>query len=185
MQTDLAWLHWLYRQKRAEGGTRSPVDLVIAMLAKRYPLGIDDDAERELAVGKIYDVTVNEDNPKPTDWENKLNTPIRELNFCVRTHNCLVSANIETVRDLMKHSDSQLMIIRSFGKTSLAEVKRKLTAMGLIPQPAAPDASEPIDEPSGALPAASEPEIDPEPVVAVDRRPASTDDYTAEIGEQI
>jgi DNA-directed RNA polymerase subunit alpha len=61
----------------------------------------------------------------------KLNMPIQELELSVRASNCLESAKIETVGQLAKMTDADLLKIRSFGKTSLREVKRKLTDLGL------------------------------------------------------
>jgi DNA-directed RNA polymerase subunit alpha len=61
----------------------------------------------------------------------KLNMSIQELDLSVRANNCLESAKIATVRDLVKKTDSELLKVRSFGKTSLREVKRKLADMGL------------------------------------------------------
>jgi DNA-directed RNA polymerase subunit alpha len=61
----------------------------------------------------------------------KLNTPIQELELSVRAGNCLEAANIETVGDLVKMTESDLLKIRSFGKTSLREIRRKLADMGL------------------------------------------------------
>ena len=61
----------------------------------------------------------------------KLNMPIQELELSVRASNCLESAKIETVGQLAKMTDADLLKIRSFGKTSLREVKRKLADIGL------------------------------------------------------
>ncbi len=61
----------------------------------------------------------------------KLNMPIQELELSVRASNCLDSAKIETVGQLVKMADADLLKIRSFGKTSLREVKRKLADIGL------------------------------------------------------
>ena len=61
----------------------------------------------------------------------KLNMPIQELELSVRASNCLDSVKIETVGQLVKMTDSDLLKIRSFGKTSLREVKRKLADIGL------------------------------------------------------
>jgi DNA-directed RNA polymerase subunit alpha len=63
--------------------------------------------------------------------EQKLNMTIQELDLSVRANNCLESAKIQTVRDLVKKTDADLLKVRSFGKTSLREVKRKLADMGL------------------------------------------------------
>jgi len=61
----------------------------------------------------------------------KLATPITELDLSVRASNCLESAKIQTVADLVSREESDLLKVRSFGKTSLREVKRKLTDMRL------------------------------------------------------
>lgn len=65
------------------------------------------------------------------ELEAKLNTPIQELELSVRASNCLESAKIETVRELVQLSEAELLKIRSFGKTSLREIKRKLADVGL------------------------------------------------------
>jgi DNA-directed RNA polymerase subunit alpha len=61
----------------------------------------------------------------------KLNMPIQELELSVRAGNCLEAVKVNTVGELAKMSDSELLKIRSFGKTSLREVKRKLADIGL------------------------------------------------------
>lgn len=65
------------------------------------------------------------------ELEAKLNTAIQELELSVRASNCLESAKIETVRELVQLSEAELLKIRSFGKTSLREIKRKLADVGL------------------------------------------------------
>jgi len=56
---------------------------------------------------------------------------IEELDFSVRTYNCLKKANILTVGELTQISEVDLMNIRNFGKKSLTEVKEKLSELGL------------------------------------------------------
>ena len=63
--------------------------------------------------------------------EEKLNMPVQDLDLSVRANNCLESAKIGTVRDLVERPESDLLKVRSFGKTSLREVKRRLADMGL------------------------------------------------------
>jgi DNA-directed RNA polymerase subunit alpha len=65
------------------------------------------------------------------DLQHKLDMTVQELDLSVRANNCLESAKIATVRDLVKKNDNDLLKVRSFGKTSLREVKRKLADMGL------------------------------------------------------
>lgn len=61
----------------------------------------------------------------------KLNMPIQELDLSVRANNCLEAHRVQTVGDLVRMSESELLKIRSFGKTSLREVKRKVTNLGV------------------------------------------------------
>lgn len=65
------------------------------------------------------------------EMQKKLDMPIQELDLSVRANNCLESAKIQSVRDLVKKTDADLLKVRSFGKTSLREVKRKLADLGL------------------------------------------------------
>lgn len=65
------------------------------------------------------------------DLIRKLNMPIGELDLSVRSSNCLESARIDTVAQLAMQSEAELLKLRSFGKTSLREVKRKLNDIGL------------------------------------------------------
>jgi DNA-directed RNA polymerase subunit alpha len=63
----------------------------------------------------------------------KLSMSIHELELGVRSNNCLEVAEIETVGQLINISEAELLKIRSFGKTSLREVKRKLQDLDLSP----------------------------------------------------
>jgi len=61
----------------------------------------------------------------------KLMTPVSDMDLSVRACNCLESARIMTIADLVSHEEAALLKVRSFGKTSLREVKRKLIEMNL------------------------------------------------------
>ena len=56
---------------------------------------------------------------------------IFEIPFSNRIHNCFERANIETVRDLVRKTDIDLLMYKGFGPGSLYEVKEKLASMGL------------------------------------------------------
>ncbi len=83
----------------------------------------------ETVVGEVPE----EESKPPVDQEleAKLNTPIQELELSVRASNCLESVKVETVRQLVQMTEADLLKIRSFGKTSLREIKRKLADIGL------------------------------------------------------
>jgi DNA-directed RNA polymerase subunit alpha len=61
----------------------------------------------------------------------KLSMPIQELDLSVRASNCLEASHIETVEQLVKMTEADLLKLRSFGKTSLREIVRKLADIGL------------------------------------------------------
>lgn len=61
----------------------------------------------------------------------KLNMPINDLDLSVRASNCLESARIASVADLVSKTEADLLKVRSFGRTSLREVKKKLVDIGL------------------------------------------------------
>ena len=59
------------------------------------------------------------------------NFPIEELEFGVRSYNCLKRVGIETIGDLVSKTESELAQIPNFGKKSIEEVKETLGAHGL------------------------------------------------------
>ena len=62
---------------------------------------------------------------------NKLNMSVMDLDLTVRANNCLETAQVETVAELVVRDEASLLAVRSFGKTSLREVKKKLEDLGL------------------------------------------------------
>lgn len=61
----------------------------------------------------------------------KLDLPISELELSVRAANCMEIDAILTIGDLCSRTEDQLLGIRNFGKTSLHEIDKKLSARGL------------------------------------------------------
>jgi len=75
----------------------------------------------------------------------KLKLPISVLDPSARAENCLAAANIQTLGDLVKLTETDVLKIKNFGKTSMREVKKKLGDLGLtlgmeIPAEAPPQA---------------------------------------------
>lgn len=66
-----------------------------------------------------------------------LETTIEDLDFSVRTYNCLKRAGINTVGDLVARSEDDMMKVRNLGKKSLEEVIIKLEEMSLTLAPSA------------------------------------------------
>ncbi|HOA51907.1 MAG TPA: DNA-directed RNA polymerase subunit alpha [Thermogutta sp.] len=63
--------------------------------------------------------------------DSKLSVSLADLKFSTRTLTSLESAGIHTVRDLVAMTEQQLLDLRNFGETSLAEVKDRLATLGL------------------------------------------------------
>ena len=61
----------------------------------------------------------------------KLEMSLEQFDLTVRSNNCLESMNIRSVGELVRLTEADLLKIRSFGKTSLREIRRKLADMGL------------------------------------------------------
>ena len=49
---------------------------------------------------------------------------LRDINFSVRTSNCLSGMGVETLQELSEKSESELLCSKNFGKKSLAEVRK-------------------------------------------------------------
>lgn len=79
----------------------------------------------------VSDMTGVMDAKQKDSDSKKLETPIEELDFTVRSYNCLKRANVNTLGDLIDKSENEMMRIRNLGKKSLKEVMDKIKEMGL------------------------------------------------------
>jgi len=106
-------------------GTIDPADAIsdAAKILDRYLILFFDfqQQEEELAGAPEVESTT----------ARQLQTRIEDLDFSVRTSNCLRREGIGTVGELIQRSESDLMAIRNFGRKSLVEVKDKLASMDL------------------------------------------------------
>ncbi len=75
--------------------------------------------------------------PEPEIDEAKLRRnrylakPVAELELSVRASNCLETANIKTIRELVTKEEKDMLEYKNFGRTSLNEIKEQLANMGL------------------------------------------------------
>lgn len=83
---------------------------------------------QEEAVGELL---LEEKSGLSSELRGKLATPIEELELSVRSRNCLEAVELETVGDLVIRSGAELLKLRNFGKTSLAEIEGRLSEFGL------------------------------------------------------
>lgn len=115
-------------------GTVKPEDALVeaAKILRKHlnPFVQYYDLGEEVVTEHAPEVTVT---PTGVDDEmrEKLAMTIGQLELSVRASNCLQSAKIDTVSQLVQKAEADLLKLRSFGKTSLREVKRKLADLGL------------------------------------------------------
>lgn len=58
--------------------------------------------------------------------------PVDELDLSVRSQNCLRSANIKTIADLVSKNEGEMLHYRNFGRKSLAELGELIENFGLV-----------------------------------------------------
>jgi len=73
----------------------------------------------------------NQKNRQNDELKALLDRPIADLELSVRARNCLDSANLQTLKDLVIMSESEVMKLKNLGKTSLTEIKNRLAEKGL------------------------------------------------------
>jgi len=76
----------------------------------------------------LYD----EEIEKNKDQQTKiLETPISDFELSVRSRNCLKKMDINTLGDLLRITETELLAYKNFGETSLTEIKHMLDSRGL------------------------------------------------------
>lgn len=60
-----------------------------------------------------------------------LDTPITDFELSVRSRNCLKKMNLNTLGDLLRITEAELLAYKNFGETSLREIKAMLAQKGL------------------------------------------------------
>ncbi|MGN0890413.1 MAG: DNA-directed RNA polymerase subunit alpha [Candidatus Spyradenecus sp.] len=78
-----------------------------------------------------FETATNKDSNEVEDLRCKLNMSVNEIELSVRSANCLNSADIKTVGELVQKTEADMLKYRNFGKKSLTEIKQKLEEMGL------------------------------------------------------
>lgn len=71
------------------------------------------------------------EEPVASLTNENLYRPIEELNFSVRSANCLQSADLRYVGELVQRSENDLLKTKNFGRKSLNEIQETLHSLGL------------------------------------------------------
>ncbi|MGI6297776.1 MAG: DNA-directed RNA polymerase subunit alpha [Saccharofermentanales bacterium] len=83
------------------------------------------------ALTDIDDGSTFNDPAEPDGNPGTYTTAIEDLDFSVRTYNCLKRAGINSIGDLVARTEEDMMKVRNLGKKSLEEVIQKLEELGL------------------------------------------------------
>ncbi len=85
-----------------------------------------------LSLDQKTDERQAEEQPEAEERDEALDMVIEDMDFSVRTYNCLKRANINTVGDLTAKTEEEMMKVRNLGKKSLEEILLKLEEYDLV-----------------------------------------------------
>ena len=83
----------------------------------------------------VYD---EETEKKKTRKMQIIETPLSDFELSVRSRNCLKKMNLNTLGDLLRTTEAELLAFKNFGETSLREIKAILDSknlqLGMMPE---------------------------------------------------
>ena len=82
------------------------------------------DLSEEAGIGEVFE-------PTESATAAGLDASISELDLNVRAYNCLQRAKIETLADLVSHTEDELLGIRNLGAKTVELIKEKIASRGL------------------------------------------------------
>lgn len=99
------------------------VALAAKILKEQLTVFINFEEEEELQI--------SDDLPSEQQFNENLLRSVDELDLSVRAENCLQSANIKYIGDLVQKTEAEMLKTKNFGRKSLKEIKELLSEMGL------------------------------------------------------
>lgn len=106
---------------------RAHIDLFLHLEDEEEVEG-EEEEERPAAKEDLVMVASQKKEPQQKGYQEIL---IKDLEFSVRSRNCLKKAGIHTMGELVNKKASELLEIKNFGKKSLKEVREKLAQFNL------------------------------------------------------
>jgi DNA-directed RNA polymerase subunit alpha len=96
----------------------------------------------KLEEGAEQQAEASADQPRAGISNENLYKSVEQLELSVRSYNCLKTANVHTIRELVQKTEAEMLKTKNFGRKSLNEIKEILHTMGLslgmrVDQPAA------------------------------------------------
>lgn len=120
-------------------GTVSP-EMSLVEAAKILRKHLNPFVQFDEAGGEVVSSEVSSQTEADMELLRKLQMPVADLDLSVRAGNCLESAQLRTVGELVQRNEEELLGLRAFGRTSLREVNKKLEDIGLELNMSVPEA---------------------------------------------
>jgi DNA-directed RNA polymerase subunit alpha len=106
------------------------------------------------------DRQLDEQEAKQRDrLDQVLSLPVSDFELSVRSRNCLQKMGIQTLGDLARTTEEEILASKNFGETSLVEIKDMLASKGLTLGQIAEPAATAEPEPEALEPSADEQEV--------------------------
>lgn len=112
-------------------GSVSPIDALkdaADILIRHFLIIKEDNISMEVQVDEEEDESLDKDTLR---IRQLLKTKLDEVDLSVRALNCLNSADVYTLGELVKYTKGDLMKFRNFGRKSLTEIEVLLEKLGL------------------------------------------------------
>ena len=120
-------------------GTVSP-EMSLVEAAKILRKHLNPFVQFDEAGGEVVSTEVSSQTEADMELMRKLQMPVADLDLSVRAGNCLESAQLANVGELVQRNEEELLGLRAFGRTSLREVNKKLEDIGLELNMSVPEA---------------------------------------------
>jgi DNA-directed RNA polymerase subunit alpha len=106
-------------------GETSLREIKVILESKGLRLGIALE-EKQFAAAEPFDRSGIKE-----EYEGLLSKSVDDLQLSVRARKCLQKLNIRTIGELIRRTDAELLGIKNFGVTSLNEIKKAISNLGL------------------------------------------------------
>jgi len=122
-----AWRKWL--ELTGSGNGADEHTLLMSSHGKTFSFAWD--MAVEAVSNKLQEMHLELINRNPTNIQDLLNTKVLTVPFDVRAQNVFRAEGIETVRDLLVHTEATLNRMPNLGKKSIERIKAELYTVGL------------------------------------------------------
>jgi len=131
-----------FRVTNARAGEDTDLDKLIleietdGSIAPRDAVGLAAKILKEqlqifIGIEEAVPADAEEERPASEVLSPNLYRPVEELELSVRSANCLETASIKVIGELVQKSEADMLKTKNFGRKSLKEIKEVLASMGL------------------------------------------------------